>query len=253
MIHPKFDIADQKTIWNREHMSKKKAIIVICPGGAYQWLSPRESAPVARAFEAMGYETSVLRYTVQAEGDPKPLGLRPVRELSERVAQLRKTADGAPIFVCGFSAGGHLAATLGVHWKTLGLSRPDGLILCYPVITAEEDLCNPGSIRSIAGEDQRTFFSLEKHVSADTPPTFLWHTAEDHSVPVENSLMFATALKRWGVPFEMHIYPFGEHGLSLATEEVTEFEKGRLPDAHVAGWINECDAWLEAMTAAIRK
>ena len=242
MIHPKFDIADQKTIWNREHMSKKKAIIVICPGGAYQWLSPRESAPVARAFEAMGYETSVLRYTVQAEGDPKPLGLRPVRELSERVAQLRKTADGAPI-----SAGGHLAATLGVHWKTLGLSRPDGLILCYPVITAEEDLCNPGSIRSIAGEDQRNFFSLEKHVSADTPPTFLWHTAEDHSVPVENSLMFATALKRWGVPFEMHIYPFGEHGLSLATEEVTEFEKGRLPDAHVAGWINECDAWLEAI------
>jgi len=234
-------------------VQKKKAIIVICPGGAYQWLSPRESEPVARAFEAMGYETSILRYTVHAEGDPAPLGLRPVRELSERVAQLRKTADGVPVFVCGFSAGGHLAATLGVHWKTLGLSRPDGLILCYPVITAEEGLCNPGSIQSIAGENQRDFFSLEKHVSADTPPTFLWHTAEDHSVPVENSMMFAAALRRCGVPFEMHIYPFGEHGLSLATDEVTEYEKGRLPDAHVAGWINECDAWLEAMTAAIRK
>ena len=133
--------------------SRPKAIVVICPGGAYRWLSPRESEPVARAFEAMGYETSILRYTVQAEGDPEPLGLGPVRELSERVAQLRKTADGAPVFVCGFSAGGHLAATLGVHWKALGLSRPDGLILCYPVITAEEGLCNPESIQSIAGED----------------------------------------------------------------------------------------------------
>ena len=163
------------------------------------------------------------------------------------MARLRRSADGAPIFVCGFSAGGHLAATLGVHWKALGLSRPDGLILCYPVITAEEGLCNAESIRSIAGEEQRAFFSLEKHVSADTPPTFLWHTAEDHSVPVENSLMFATALKRWGVPFEMHIYPFGEHGLSLATDEVTEFEKGRLPDAHVAGWIRECGDWIETV------
>ncbi|MBQ6348579.1 MAG: alpha/beta hydrolase [Clostridia bacterium] len=228
-------------------VQKKKAIIVICPGGAYQWLSPRESEPIARAFEAMGYETSILRYTVQAEGDPEPLGLGPVRELSERVAQLRETTDGAPIFVCGFSAGGHLAATLGVHWKTLGLSRPDGLILCYPVITADEALCNAPSIQSIAGEDRRDFFSLEKHVSADTPPTFLWHTAEDHSVPVENSLMFAAALRRFGVPFEMHIYPFGEHGLSLATDEVTEYEKGRLPDAHVAGWIRECGDWIETV------
>lgn len=229
--------------------SRPRAIVVICPGGAYRWLSPRESEPVARAFEAMGYGTSILRYTVQAEDDPAPLGLVPVRELSERVSRLRRTAGGAPIFVCGFSAGGHLAATLGVHWKTLGLSRPDGLILCYPVITADGKLCNPRSIQSIAGEDQREFFSLEKHVSADTPPTFLWHTAEDHSVPVENSLMFAGALRRFGVPFELHVYPFGEHGLSLATDEVTEYEKGRLPDAHVASWVRECGAWIEQMTA----
>jgi acetyl esterase/lipase len=200
----------------------------------------------------MGYEPSILAYPVRAEGDPSPLGLTPVRELSERVSRLRRTAGGAPIFVCGFSAGGHLAATLGVHWKTLGLSRPDGLILCYPVITAEEGLCNAPSIQSVAGENQRDFFSLEKHVSADTPPTFLWHTAEDHSVPVENSLMFAAALRRFGVPFEMHIYPFGEHGLSLATDEVTEYEKGRLPDAHVAGWIRECGDWIETVLARKR-
>jgi acetyl esterase/lipase len=227
--------------------NKSKAIIVICPGGAYQWLSPREAEPVARAFEAMGHETSILRYTVRSAEDAPPLGLEPVRQLSERVARLRRESEGAPVFVCGFSAGGHLAATLGVHWKTLGLSRPDGLILCYPVITAEENLCNAESIRSIAPEGDREFFSLEKHVSPDTPPAFLWHTAADNSVPVENSLMFATAMKRSGVPFELHVYPFGEHGLSLATDEVAQFDKGRLPDPHVAGWVRECGDWLEQM------
>ena len=227
--------------------NKSKAIIVICPGGAYQWLSPREAEPVARAFEAMGHETSILRYTVRQSKEAPPLGLEPVRQLSERVARLRRESGGAPVFVCGFSAGGHLAATLGVHWKTLGLSRPDGLILCYPVITAEEGLCNAESIRSIAPEGDREFYSLEKHVSPDTPPAFLWHTAADNSVPVENSLMFATAMKRSGVPFELHVYPFGEHGLSLATDEVAQFDKGRLPDPHVAGWVRECGDWLEQM------
>ena len=227
--------------------NKTKAIIVICPGGAYQWLSPREAEPVARAFEAMGHETSILRYTVRQSKEAPPLGLEPVRQLSERVARLRRESGGAPVFVCGFSAGGHLAATLGVHWKALGLSRPDGLILCYPVITAEENLCNAESIRSIAPEGDREFYSLEKHVSPDTPPAFLWHTAADNSVPVENSLMFATAMKRSGVPFELHVYPFGEHGLSLATDEVAQFDKGRLPDPHVAGWVRECGDWLEQM------
>lgn len=220
-----------------------KATILICPGGAYRWLSPREGEPVARAFGAMGYETDILRYRVRKEGD-EPLGLAPVRQLSKRVARLREASGGAPVIVCGFSAGAHLAATLGVHWKTLGLSRPDGLILGYPVITAEEGLCNAESIQNIAGEGRREFFSLEKHVSRDTPPTFLWHTAADRDVPVENTLLFASALRRSGIPFELHIYPFGEHGLSLATEEVAESDKGRLPDAHVAGWIRECGAWI---------
>ena len=222
-----------------------KATIVICPGGAYQWLSPRESEPVARAFEAMGYDTSIMRYRVLAQGATEPLGLGPVRQLSERVARCREASDGAPVIVCGFSAGGHLAATLGVHWRTLGLEKPDALILCYPVITAEERLCNGQSLQSIAGEDMRDFFSLEKHVSPDTPPTFLWHTAADRSVPVENSLCFASALRRAGVPFELHVYPFGEHGLSLATAEVQQPGKGCVPDAHVAGWINACHEWIE--------
>ena len=224
----------------------QSAIIVICPGGAYRHLSPRESEPVAHAFEAMGHRTSILNYRIREEGDA-PLGLGPVGQLSERVALLRKENPGAPIFVCGFSAGGHLAATLGVHWRTLGLERPDGLILCYPVITAEEGLCNAESIENIVAERERGFFSLEKHVSPDTPPAFLWHTAADGDVPVENSLLFASALRRCGIPFELHVYPFGEHGLSLATEEVEQPEKGRLPDPHVAGWIGQCGEWINQM------
>jgi len=224
----------------------KKAIIVICPGGAYRHLSPRESEPVARAFEAMGHETSILNYRIRGEGDA-PLGLDPVRQLSERVARLRVEYPGIPIYVCGFSAGGHLAATLGVHWRTLGLERPDGLILCYPVITADERLCNAESIENIVAEREKDFFSLEKHVSPDTPPTFLWHTAADGDVPVENSLLFASALRRCGVPFELHVYPFGVHGLSLATKEVEQPDKGRLPDAHVAGWIGQCGEWIRQM------
>ena len=231
-----------------ENMSnRRRATVVICPGGAYRWLSPRESEPVARAFEAMGYETDILRYPVRAEGEAEPLGLEPVRRLSDRVAALRAQSGGAPVIVCGFSAGGHLAATLGVHWRKLGLSMPDALILGYPVITADEQLCNAETIQNIAGEGQRDFFSLEKHVSSDTPPTFLWHTTADRSVPVENSLLFASALKRAGVPFELHVYPFGEHGLSLATEAVQEPEKGRVPDPHVAGWIRECGEWIRQM------
>jgi len=227
---------------------KAKPTVVICPGGAYRYLSPRESEPVARAFQGMGCETVILRYQIRQSQDQPPLGLAPVRQLSGAVAAAR--AKGGPVFVCGFSAGGHLAAMLGVHWKTLGLCRPDGLILCYPVITARPALCNAESIQNVADGEDRAFYSLEQHVSADTPPTFLWHTAADESVPVENSLMFASALSRFRVPFELHVYPFGGHGLSLATGEVSEPEKNRYPDAHVAGWVRECEAWIDQVIQA---
>ena len=222
-----------------------KPTVIICPGGAYSHLSQRESEPVARAFQDLGCRTDILRYTVRESPDRLPLGLVPVRQLSQRVARAREA--GGPVIVCGFSAGGHLAATLGVHWKTLGLCKPDAMILCYPVITADARYCNAESIQNIANDADRDFFSLETHVSADTPPAFLWHTAADESVPVENTLLFASAMSRFDIPFELHIYPFGAHGLSLATEEVAQPEKSRLPDAHVAGWVRECGAWLDQM------
>ena len=221
-----------------------KASIIICPGGAYRFLSPRESEPVARTFREMGFETEILRYPIREAGEPEPLGLRPLHALADAVKRQRDTHPGLPVYVCGFSAGAHLAATLGVHGRTLGMETPDALILCYPVITADERWCNDESFRNLVGEGEREFFSLEKYVSPDTPPVFLWHTAADEEVPVENSLLFAAALSAAGVPFELHVYPFGPHGLSLATKEVEQAEKGRFPDAHVAGWVRLCSEWL---------
>lgn len=226
----------------------EKCVVLICPGGAYCHLSPRESEPVARAFERIGARAEILSYSVRSSPEQPPLALTPVHELSDRIRELRAAQPGAKVVVCGFSAGAHLAATLGVHAAQLNLERPDALILSYPVITADSRYINEDSFLNLTGRENREFFSLEKHVGENTPPVFLWHTAGDRDVPVENSLLFARALSSAHIPFELHIYPFGEHGLSLATDEVRQDEKGRLPDKHVAGWINECAAWLHTMS-----
>lgn len=220
------------------------ASVIICPGGAYRHLSPRESEPVARVFQEMGLAAEILRYPIREAEDAEPLGLKPLYALADAVKRQKRADPGSPVYVCGFSAGAHLAATLGVHGHALDLDTPDALILCYPVITADQRFCNEESFRNLTGDENREFFSLEKHVSPDTPPTFLWHTAADRDVPVENSLLFASALSGAGVPFELHVYPFGVHGLSLATQEVEQPENNRFPDPHVAGWVQSCAEWL---------
>lgn len=124
--------------------------------------------------------------------------------------------------------------------------RPDGLILGYPVITSGE-YAHRESIEMLAGAEPGagSYFSLEEYADKQTPPAFIWHTAGDHTVPVRNSLCFAERLAAKGVPFELHIYPYGEHGLSLVTREVEEPEKKRYADAHVAGWFEQCMQWLD--------
>ena len=234
-------------------MGECRGTILLCPGGAYEWLSPREGLPVAEAFEQAGWQAVVLEYTVDATA---PLGTLPLREAAWAVRTVRENPDfsGGPVILCGFSAGGHLAASLGVHWKDAvlfpdprqrRLQRPDGLILCYPVITAGPFSHKPSIDHLTGGEtEQEAYFSLENHVDRETPPTFLWHTASDESVPVENTLLFARALQSAGVPWELHVFPTGKHGLSLATPEVDEPQKGRLSDSHVAGWFRLCCEWL---------
>ncbi len=215
-----------------------KGVVVICPGGGYEWLSPREAEPVAAAFAAGGWVPAVLSYTV---GDN--LGTQPMRQLSEAVAVLRARNSGLPVTACGFSCGGHLVASLGVHATTEGLEAPDAMILCYPVITAGP-YAHAASIRRLTGAKDPAYFSLECHVTPATPPAFLWHTVSDPEVPVQNSLLMAEALSRARVPYELHLFPHGAHGLSLATPEVDEPEKHRLADPHIAEWFRLCLDWL---------
>lgn len=232
-----------------------RGLVVICPGGGYQYTSPRESEPVAIQFTAAGFHAVVLHHSVAPRQHPQPLW-----DLSRTLELIRERAqewhvDPQKIAVCGFSAGGHLAATLGVHWNapiarqtpgmSLGMNKPNALILCYPVISAGR-FRHQGSFENLAGTSSTPELleelSLEKHVNAQTPPTFVWHTAADPSVSVENSLLFARALHQQHIPFELHIFPHGGHGLALATPE-TATDQLR-PDAHVAGWMQLCLEWL---------
>jgi acetyl esterase/lipase len=236
--------------------SEKKGTVLLCPGGGYEYISPREGKPVALAFNERGYDAFVLDYTVadKDNGRSAPLNTKPLADLSSAVAHIRENAeryniDPNKIAVCGFSAGGHLAASLGVYWHTpafwggdkpAAIYRPNALILCYPVITAGE-YKHAGSIANLAGGGDASVFSLENYVSAKTPPAFIWHTSEDAAGPVQNSLLFASRLAEHGVPFELHVYPFGWHGLSLANAKLNKgFE-----NKHVGGWFNSCVEWLE--------
>lgn len=179
--------------WNRDW----KGSVIICPGGGYQWLSPREGEPVAKAFAALGWKPWILYYSVAGPGEV--LGTEPVKQAAEAVRMVRMWEPENPVFLCGFSAGGHVAASLGVMWNEPEIFskaqaesiRPDGLILGYPVISAGK-YAHRESFEMLAGDDpeKQKFFSLENHVDQDTPPVFLWHTAEDPAVPVENSLLF---------------------------------------------------------------
>lgn len=237
---------------------RRKPALVICPGGGYGFCSVREGAPVARAFARDGIDAFVVEYPCA----PVPLGTRPLHTLSAAVAWVRAHAeelqiDPARIAVGGFSAGAHLAGTLAVVWHRadwfapatdLAQHRPNAAVLCYPVVTAGE-FAHRGSFEQLAGEarEKQQAFSLETLVDAQTPPAFLWHTLEDELVPVENSILLEAALRRAGVPHEMHLFPHGKHGLSLADAETYDGAAGRLPDRHVARWQSLCAEWLKAL------
>ncbi|MDC7241593.1 MAG: alpha/beta hydrolase [Spirochaetales bacterium] len=240
--------------------SVDKPCILICPGGGYTRTSPREAEPVAMAYNREGFHALILHYRVAPHRHPQPL-----LDLSNTMALLRQNAgdlgvDPERIAVCGFSAGGHLTASLGVFWdreylqngicSSPGLNRPDALILSYPVITSGEH-AHRGSFENLLGEEAAPSdlekMSLEKQAGPQTPPCFIWHTADDQAVPVENSLLFAGALRKKDIPFELHIYPSGPHGLSLATKETDESEDGSMTIPHVAGWLDLSARWFRTL------
>jgi acetyl esterase/lipase len=206
------------------------ASILIFPGGGYRNLAEHEGTGYATFFASHGITAYVLKYRLGSNGyhHPVELGdaaraLRLVRALARREGR-----DPARIGVIGSSAGGHLAATLLTHWDAGNptstdpvereSSRPDLGVLCYAVITMGP-YTHEGSRLNLLGANPDPALvadlSNELRVTKDTPPTFLWHTAEDGVVPVENSLLFAEALHKAGVPFSLHIYEKGPHGLGL--------------------------------------
>ena len=217
---------------------KQRPLVLVVPGGGYSHVSPREGDPVALQFAAAGYHTAVLTYSV-GEG---ARDYRPLRQLSEALGLLRQHAEEWHILpdkiaVCGFSAGGHLAlsgAVLDIPGET-AQQRPDAVILGYPVITAGE-YAHRGSFVQLAGSEDaaaQRAFGLEDKITPDTPPVFVWHTMEDRTVPVENTLLLLSALRRAGVACEAHLFEQGVHGTSISTAEVDA-------DRHRARWVTLC-------------
>ena len=228
---------------------RRRALALIFPGGAYAWRSDREAEPVALRMLSLGIQAAVVRYSVAPVRYPKAL-----EEAAEAVAYARAHAeewfcDPHRIAVMGFSAGGHAAAHIGLKWHQTAQGkacRPDAMILCYPVITSGE-YAHRESIENLLGDDYENLkeeVSLEKFVREDTPPVFLWHTREDGSVPVENSLLLAEALCRQGIAFELHIWHRGGHGLSLSSDQVYPAGDGNIrPECRE--WIEMAARWLQ--------
>lgn len=240
---------------------KSRPMILICPGGGYRFTSDREADAMALKFLSMGYHAAILRYSVAPARFPTAL-----LELASSVNLIRENAaawnvEADKLYVLGCSAGGHLAASLGVMWdrdfvrQALGLSdasllRPDGLILCYPVITSGE-FAHRGSFENLLGNKEAELLdevSLEKHVTGNVPPCFIWHTFADATVPVENSLLFVSALRKAGIPTEFHMYPKGGHGLGLASK-LTMHASGTGVQEECTSWINLVYTWIESRNA----
>lgn len=246
--------------------SSLRPAVIVCPGGSYRYHAAHEAEPVAMFYYNAGFNAFILRYSVA----PKAADYAPLIEAAMSIKHIRENyeeycVNPNKIVICGFSAGGHLAGSAGILWNIPevrdaigvtdgsapeGINRPDGIILCYAVITAGE-YTHRGSIKNIAGTEDYTDadverFSLERHVTEKTPPLFVWHTLGDMGVHIKNPLQLIEAYVEKSVPFEAHIYPNGPHGMSLCNSITWQGKPEHLSE-HVGTWkdlsvmwINEC-------------
>ncbi len=265
--------AARLTVYIQEHYQEigidNRPLVLICPGGAYAYTSPREGEVLAMQFLAFGCHAAVLNYSCAPARYPVAL-----LEAAYAMNLIRQHAeewhvDPKGVIILGCSAGGHLAASLGTLWQedflsqAMGLAgedrrllRPDGMILCYPVITAGK-FAHRGSFENLLGPEEGaearledagsllSGLSLETRVTGETPPAFIWHTFTDDAVPVENSFAFVSALRRAGVSTEFHMYPVGGHGLSLAGP-LTAHRDGGAVQAECTSWISLAHTWIES-------
>lgn len=244
-----------RTLVEMEDHRTKRPCVLIFPGGGYEMLSQREADPVAFHFFEKGYQVFILFYSLKE----KSKDMQVLMEGSAAIMALRDHSEEWNIMedqiaVCGFSAGGHAAASVGILWNHPSLlekmdthngkNRPNAMILSYPVITAGK-FAHQGSLQWISGApegtEQNEFWALDRHVDSTTPPTFVWHTVEDDCVPIENTLLLINALQKNHISYECHLYPHGGHGMSVCTVEVGT------PNARARSWVNLCDDWLEEL------
>ncbi|MEK0422548.1 MAG: hypothetical protein RLZZ196_753 [Bacteroidota bacterium] len=198
--------------------------VIICPGGGYSILAyDWEGTDVAKLLNANGIAAFVLKYRLPDSLSSTAPNQVPLIDAKQAMRLVREKASEWNILpnkigIMGFSAGGHLAATLSTHFEKD--TRPDFSILIYPVISMDKNITHMGSRNNLIGkhptDDMIKLYSNELHVTGKTPPSFLIHATDDDGVPVENSLLYYQALKKNKVPAEMHIYPFGGHGFGLA-------------------------------------
>lgn len=231
-----------------------RPFVLVIPGGGYSWKSAREAEPIAMRFLAAGYNAAVLWYSTAPATFPSAL-----EEAAQAVAFIRSHEEWnvGKVFACGFSAGGHLTASLGILWNDPMLSlatgldsqsyRPDGVILSYPVITSGEKR-HDGSFRNLLGDrygDEAAMepVSLEKQVTKDAAPAFIWHTYTDASVPVENSLLMAAAYAEKKRPLELHVFPAGYHGLATCDFETLAKDGAEFTEA--AAWMDMAIRWIK--------
>ncbi len=233
--------------------------LLVIPGGGYGCVChDREGEPVAMAFLPYGFASFVLHYSVS--GNVKfPTQLI---QASRAMAYIRDNnekygVNSNRIFAAGFSAGGHLAGSLGILWnneevnRTLdikpGYNRPDGIMMIYPVVSGEKSIAHEGSIINLlkteyATDAQRDMVSLEKHVNKGSSPAFIMHTASDELVDVRNSLNLANSYNEAGVMYELHVYPNGPHGVALAND-ITACDNSGWSDESMSHWVKQAVLW----------
>lgn len=222
--------------------------VIICPGGGYSGLAMgHEGLQVAERFASVGVTAFVLKYRLPSDAIMIDRSVGPLQDVEQAIYTVRKDAakwnvNPSKIGVMGFSAGGHLASSLTVHYRDVkienkeGLSlRPDFSVLIYPVISFT-DSEHKGSAEKLAGADvtRREYFSNDKYVDAATPPTFMVHANDDQTVPVENSILFNRALVKAKAKGELHIYQAGGHGFGMNNKTTT------------ADWFLTLESWLKA-------
>ena len=238
---------------------QKKPAVVVLPGGGYYMCSDREAEPVALGFLTKGCNSFVVRYSCGETAASFP---NPLVDVSRAIKIIRQNAEKwfvnpDKIFVCGFSAGGHLTASLGNLWNDPeiqekadcpeGENKPNGLILIYPVISFGQYGHDTTTMLPLVGNDHRRQelvekLSNEKNVGPQTPEAFIAHTFSDNDVPVENSIIYAKALADANIPFELHVFREGRHGLALADENTYAWPGSDQPD--FAQWMDLCGKWI---------